>query len=161
MTLTLKVWGLSFIFRGGVRDVSLSDCNVTPVCLVCRWRRWRSTITAWPSARRGLRVKPTTSALTASRSTCAGTDMLPRYCVCMRVNKGRESTSICSQALLTGQLHRISEHAWLQVEVWKCGTASTAIPLPVWSEWIVNYTYFTAVHSCRMWPKRLWAHLDT
>lgn len=47
----------------------------------CRWRRWRSTIIAWPSARRDLRLRLTTSALTASRSTCAGTDMLPRYCV--------------------------------------------------------------------------------
>lgn len=71
-----------------VRDVSISESNVSLLCvLFCRWRRWRSTITAWPSAQQGLRVKPTTSALTASQNTCAGTDTLPRYCMCRRVRE--------------------------------------------------------------------------
>lgn len=92
MTLTLQALGLSFIFRErSEMSVFQTVMSLPCVCVCfCRWRRWRSTITAWPSAQRGLRVKPTTSALTVSRSTCAGTDTLPRYCVCLCAWEKRE-----------------------------------------------------------------------
>lgn len=41
--------------------------------MVCRWRKWGDTATAWLSAQLVLRVRPTTSAMTRTQSTSAGT----------------------------------------------------------------------------------------
>lgn len=96
------------LFHNSVYDIRSSLAFNAVYVLDRRWRRWRSTITAWLSAQRGLRVKPTTSALTASRSTCAGTDTPPRYSHAPRTSvweRKRENVSVCCEAWLTGQLH--------------------------------------------------------